>query len=62
MIDDRLIILLDVENILTKNELIGLGAISDMVSKAEQAPKNADKKKKKANKTPKKAGSTEVNN
>ena len=41
MLENRLIILLDVDKVLTKTELIELGKINQMVEKAEKAPEPA---------------------
>jgi len=42
MLDNRLIILLDVDKVLTSAELVELGEISQMVEKAEEAPEPAE--------------------
>ena len=44
MLDERLIILLDVDKVLTSAELIELGEINQMVNKAEQAPETDEAK------------------
>jgi len=42
MLDNRLIILLDVDKVLTSTELIELGEINQMMEKAEEAPEPAE--------------------
>jgi len=42
MLDNRLIILLDVDKVLTSTELIELGEINQMMEKAEKAPEPAE--------------------
>jgi purine-binding chemotaxis protein CheW len=45
MLDNRLIILLDVDKVLTSTELIEMGEITQMMEKAEEAPEPAESKK-----------------
>ncbi len=66
MLDNRLIILLDVDKVLTSAELIELGAISEMTDKVKKTPEkpettpdNGGKAPKKTRKTRKKSGSIE---
>jgi len=42
MLDNRLVILLDVDKVLTSTELIELGEINQMMEKAEEAPEPAE--------------------
>jgi len=44
MLDNRLVILLDVDKVLTSTELIELGEIKQMMAKAEEAPEPAESK------------------
>jgi len=44
MLDNRLVILLDVDKVLTSSELIELGEINQMMEKAEEAPEPAESK------------------
>ena len=50
MLENRLIILLDVDKVLTKTELMELGAMSEMMDKARKTPEKAENRK-----TPEKA-------
>jgi len=45
MLDKRLVILLDVDKVLSKTELIELGEINQMMDKAEEAPELTESKK-----------------
>lgn len=57
MLENRLIVLLDMDKVLTKTELIELGEISQMADKVKKPPTKAEKTTKKAKQNPEKAGS-----
>ena len=55
MLENRLIILLDVDKVLTKTELMELGAMSEMMDKARKTPEKTETKK-----TPEKAETKKI--